>query len=44
MKLKLDENGHVGGIWIGGIVSVAMMLARLKKQPELHGGDNEKTD
>lgn len=24
------------GIWIGGIVSVAMMLARLKKQPELH--------
>ena len=32
------------GIWIGGIVSVAMVLARLKKQPELHGGDNEKTD
>ena len=30
--------------WVGGIVAIAMTLARLKKQPELHGGDNEKTD
>lgn len=30
--------------WIGCFVGVAMVLARLKKQPELHGEEHEKTD
>lgn len=29
---------------VGCFVGVAMVLARLKKQPELHGDDHEKTD
>ncbi len=32
------------GVWIGGIVAIAMTLARLKKQPELHGGDDDKSN
>ena len=27
--------------WVGGIVAIAMTLARLKKQPELHGDNDE---
>ena len=29
---------------VGCFVGVAMVLARLKKQPELHGDDHEKID
>ena len=38
LKSKIPENAAE---WIGMLVGVAMVLARLKKQPELHGDDNE---
>ena len=41
LKNKIPENIAE---WVGMLVGVAMVLARLKKQPELHGGDHEKTD
>ena len=41
LKNKIPENIAE---WVGMLVGVAMVLARLKKQPELHGEDHEKTD
>jgi N-acetylmuramoyl-L-alanine amidase len=41
MKHKIPENV---GEWIGCFVGVAMVLARLKQQPELHGEEHEKID
>lgn len=41
LKNKIPENIAE---WLGMFVGVAMVLARLKKQPELHGDDHEKTD
>jgi N-acetylmuramoyl-L-alanine amidase len=41
LKNKIPENIAE---WVGMCVGVAMVLARLKKQPELHGEDHEKTD
>ena len=38
LKNKIPENIAE---WIGMLVGVAMVLARLKKQPELHGDNNE---
>lgn len=38
LKNKIPENAAE---WIGMLVGVAMVLARLKKQPELHGDNNE---
>ncbi|WP_228277823.1 DUF7940 domain-containing protein [Acinetobacter haemolyticus] len=38
---------HIPAQWqeyVGIFVGVAMVLARLKKQPELHGDHNEKID
>jgi N-acetylmuramoyl-L-alanine amidase len=42
-ELKNKIPGSIGE-WMGMFVGVAMVLARLKKQPELHGDDHEKTD
>ncbi len=41
LKNKIPESI---GEWVGMFVGVAMVLARLKKQPELHGVDHEKTN
>ena len=41
LKNKIPENIAE---WVGVLVGVTMVLARLKKQPELHGEDHEKTD
>jgi N-acetylmuramoyl-L-alanine amidase len=41
LKNKIPESI---GEWVGMFVGVAMVLARLKKQPELHGEDHEETD
>ena len=41
LKNKIPENIAE---WVGMLVGVAMVLARLKKQPELHGEDHEKID
>lgn len=38
LKNKIPENMAE---WIGMFVGVAMVLARLKKQPELHGDNDE---
>lgn len=38
LKNKIPENSAE---WIGMLVGVAMVLARLKKQPELHGESDE---
>lgn len=36
-----DQIPDAWGVWIGGIVAIAMTLARLKKQPELHPEINQ---
>lgn len=41
LKNKIPENIAE---WVGVLVGVTMVLARLKKQPELHGEDHEKID
>lgn len=41
LKNKIPENIAE---WVGMLVGVTMVLARLKKQPELHGEDHEKID
>jgi N-acetylmuramoyl-L-alanine amidase len=41
LKNKIPESI---GEWVGMFVGVAMVLARLKKQPELHGEEHEKID